>query len=69
MPESRWRGAKLALLFAGGRETAAADASGHFEFSSVPDGPALLTIQHSDCRFYGEKLQAVPARSNADSAP
>ncbi|HUE13651.1 MAG TPA: carboxypeptidase-like regulatory domain-containing protein, partial [Planctomycetaceae bacterium] len=53
--------AKVDLLFANGRESAASDSNGHFEFSSVPDGPALLTIQHSDCRFYGERLNAVPA--------
>lgn len=54
-------GAKVSLLFANGRQTAATDLSGHFEFSAVPDGPAVLTIQHSDCRFYGERLTAVPA--------
>jgi hypothetical protein len=54
-------GAKVDLLFANGRESAATDSKGHFEFSSVPDGPALLTIQHSDCRFYGERLTAVSA--------
>ena len=54
-------GATVALLVAGGRETATTDSKGTFEFSSVPDGPALLTIQHSDCRFYGEKLATVPS--------
>jgi len=54
-------GAKVTLLGASGRQTVTSDSQGHFELASIPDGPAFFTIQHADCRFYGERLKHVPA--------